>query len=213
MFSTYQWLKPPDPSTAFPSSEYYRGVFLAGFACGIPLTLLQNPLDVWRTRLQTSYIRGSSAVLQSILSSANPQAALMRGTSITFARNTLGNGIYFSCYEWTTRIFDAQFSAGDGEKSWQHNFARAIACGGSTGVAFNALFHPLMTVRARMQAATASSLESRGGPSDVARSLFRAAGIGGFYRGVSIVLVRSFPVNAAGFGAMELTKTLFALEQ
>ena len=213
MFTTFQALKPKAvPPLGDPSGEYFRGVFLAGFACGIPLTLLQNPLDVWRTRLQTSYsARLGNSVLRSILSSANPREVLLRGSSITLARNSLGNGIYFCLYEATTRAWDrsaigrsrvredeGSIDAATKERkdapAEAFDFSKSIVCGGVTGVIFNALFHPLMTVRAQMQAL--SPLENTGTPSqrttlrvrDVARTLYAAAGLRGFWRGASIVL-------------------------
>ena len=205
MFTTYQWLKPASPPLgSHVTEDYYNGVFAAGCACGVPLTLLQNPLDVWRTRLQTSYnpgVRGS-AVLRGLYAD---RKALLRGTSITFIRNTLGNGFFFCCYEASTRAWDSRFSdknsSGEPDTSVMRTFLRSMACGGITGIAFNGLFHPLMTVRANMQ-----TVGSEGTPAEVARGIYRTSGIPGFFRGVSIVLFRSAPVNAAGFGAMELAK-------
>ena len=155
MFTTYEYLKPvapdadlhrdPHPTAANAAGAgaggqgdaaaqwraYYRGVFAAGAGTGLVLTLAQNPLDVWRTKLQTNYgwaaaaapaagkstsaaaaqparAVGAAGMLREILASANTGEVLMRGVSLTFLRNTLGNGVFFTCYEFTTRLYDTQ---------------------------------------------------------------------------------------------------------
>ena len=51
MFGTYEQLR---PRNCVVDLGYFSKVFMAGVGSGVLLTLFQNPLDVWRTRLQTA---------------------------------------------------------------------------------------------------------------------------------------------------------------
>lgn len=55
LFGTYHALRPERPGGADSVEwrSFYAGVFGSGCGSGVALTALQNPLDVWRTQLQT----------------------------------------------------------------------------------------------------------------------------------------------------------------
>ena len=55
LFGTYQQFRPEPLPAGADRGAFYGGVFVAGCGSGVALTALQNPLDVWRTRLQTTY--------------------------------------------------------------------------------------------------------------------------------------------------------------
>lgn len=70
--------------------------FLAGLFSGLSTSVLLQPADLLKTRVQQS---GSSAlvpVLRSVLSSPHPFALLWRGTLPSALRTGLGSAVYFS---------------------------------------------------------------------------------------------------------------------
>ena len=72
LFGTFSYFRPPRPARAQSltngaMAHHLAGVFGAGFVSGIVLTLLQNPFDVWRTRLQAS-TTSSPTVLKTLWS-------------------------------------------------------------------------------------------------------------------------------------------------
>jgi len=59
LFGTFSYLRPPRPTAqslddSLMRTKHLLGVFGAGFVSGTVLTVLQNPFDVWRTRIQAS---------------------------------------------------------------------------------------------------------------------------------------------------------------
>ena len=93
LFGTYQQFRPEPPPAGADRRQFYAGVFVAGCGSGVALTALQNPLDVWRTRLQTTYGDAPPPPPASSWRSA------WRGVSLTAVRNLPGNGLFFFLHE------------------------------------------------------------------------------------------------------------------
>ena len=105
MFGVYYSMRPADSGPEARDAGWYAGVFRGGLVAGIPMTLIQNPLDCWRVRCATAGAGVSGvAVLRQTLSS-EPPSVLMRGFWITALRNLPGNGLYFCSYEWALGLF------------------------------------------------------------------------------------------------------------
>ena len=204
MFGTYRSLRPADPPPGSARAEwrrFYGGVFAAGFASGVALTALQNPLDVWRTRLQTTYTpasqrgaeaRGSLPALRALMDGPDKWRLLFRGTSMTAARNMPGNGIFFVSHEYLLLLFD------------QPTALQRLWCGATTGVIFNLALYPCDAVRARLMVSSPAD----GGVRVMAANIIREHGLAGFYRGSLVMLARAVPVNAAGFWTLHAVQSL-----
>jgi len=175
---------------------FYAGVFGAGFGSGVALTALQNPLDVWRTQLQTTYER----------SSPPPVTArnAWRGVSLTAVRNMPGNGIFFLVHEALDVNVRERISCDGGLVS--PAIARML-CGGLTGTIYNLLLSPVDVVRSRLMAT------SSGGVMFHARAVLREHGVlRGFLRGADVTVLKAFPTNAIGFLALSKAKWLLGVE-
>jgi hypothetical protein len=109
-----------------------------------------------------------------------------------------------------------------------------LCVGGLTGIMFNLVFFPFDVIKARSMVTSHSSgkllhdnigfsfspnilyltltlsSHSQGGPLQIARALMLDAGWRGFYRGIGVVLLRSFPVNALGFLTLQTSQDLLA---
>ena len=203
LFGTYQSLRPERPSTQSMAAagaerrRFYMGVFGAGFGSGVALTAFQNPLDVWRTRLQTTYGDGGPPPPPTTARNA------WRGVSLTAVRNLPGNGVFFLVHEWLDANVRERISGDGGLVS---PAAAEMLCGGGTGVAYNLLCSPLDVVRSRLMAS------SSGGVWSHARDVLREHGaLRGFFRGADVTVLKAFPTNAMGFLALSKAKALLGL--
>ena len=202
LFGTYQSLRPERPSTQSMAAagaerrRFYLGVFGAGFGSGVALTAFQNPLDVWRTRLQTTY--GDAPPPP-----ATGWRSAWRGVSLTAVRNLPGNGLFFFLHEWLDANVREKISGEDGVMS--PALARML-CGGTTGVLYNLACSPFDVVRSRLMAT------ADGGIASHARAVVAEHGWRGFLRGADVTVLKAFPTNAAGFLALSQAKRLLAVD-
>ncbi|KAL3697627.1 hypothetical protein R1sor_011703 [Riccia sorocarpa] len=81
----------------------------------------------------------------------------------------------------------------------------AIA-GGLAGAFTYSFLHPLDTVRTKLQARGAAQLYK--GPMEVVVSILKTQGVGGFYSGISAVILGSMLSSAIYFGTCELGKSV-----
>jgi len=200
LFGTYQALRPERPCAAAASAEwhtFHAGVFGAGFASGVSLTALQNPLDVWRVQLQTQYAGDKSPPL----SGRNA----WRGVSMTAVRNLPGNGVFFLVHESLDMNVRERIS-GDAGGVLSPAVARML-CGGVTGVVYNLLLSPFDVVRSRLMAT------SSGGVVFHARAVMREHGtLRGFFRGAEVTVIKAFPTNALAFLLLSQAKWLLGVD-
>lgn len=219
LFGVYGSLRPTNIDSGASVEEqrrFYANVFGAGFAAGIALTAFQNPLDVWRTRVQTTVTplhpqQNTSShppqrgVLSSLVFDPTKRHLLWRGLSMTAMRNMPGNGVYFVVNELMllklvglTKI-DGQLQPKQ-PSSWQR-----LLAGGVTGIVFNLGFMPADAIKARLMVSTP---ENAGGVRQVARAIVRDHGFSGFWRGGWVMFAKAGPVNAAGFWTLNAVQEL-----
>ena len=197
LFGTYQQFRPEPPPAGADRGAFYGGVFVAGCGSGVALTALQNPLDVWRTRLQTTY--GDAPPPPP----ATSWRSAWRGVSLTAVRNLPGNGLFFFLHEWLDANVREKISGEDGVMS--PALARML-CGGTTGVLYNLACSPFDVVRSRLMAT------ADGGIASHARAVVAEHGWRGFLRGADVTVLKAFPTNAAGFLALSQAKRLLDVE-
>ncbi len=188
---------------------------LAGVASGVAVTFFHNPMELWKVRVQTHLSRsysaapGKQAVVESQLGTHNAATVLksllknptqlFRGASMTLVDNSIGNGIYFGTYE-SLRI-------GLGNRdNW--SWGTEMLVGGLTGVVFKGAMYPVDLVRARVMT-NVEGLRA----ADVAGKIYRDSGVLGFYRGVSVTILRAFTINSAGWPALRAAQWALGLEE
>lgn len=200
LFSTYAYLKPARlPDTAeIPRAQlgrYYTDTFVAGSLSGVLLCLFQNPLDVWKVKLQTTY--GSAAAPLQVKKPL-ARADLTRGMSMTALRNIPGNGVFLLSYEYLSRLARAHPELG------LQSTAGSALTGAVTGATFHVLFYPSDVIKSRLMTDCRSVRA-------VLSSVMAAHGPLGLYRGLSLTLTRTVVVNAAGFAVLEAAQRRLGL--
>ena len=209
LFGTFAYFRPPrlpaavlddhtQPAGTLP--KHFAQVFGAGFTSGVILMLFQNPFDVWRTRLQAQFgPYKSTAVKDGVLRTLWNQPILAtRGLPMTTVRQMPGNGFFFAAHEYLSMRAERV------PNSAQHPNITRFCVGGLTGVVFNLVFFPFDVIKARMMVTS----PSQGGARDMARAVLLESGWRGFYRGLGVTLLRSFPVNALGFLTLHISRDM-----
>ena len=184
--------------------RYFSGIFLAGMGSGVLVTLFQNPLDVWRTRLQTAGtgVSGTVSKTEAFAARQLPRSAL-RGLSMTIIRNLPGNGIFFLVNELLREGF---MRRDKGMLNQLSPAVRELAIGGITGIIFNFFLNPVEVLRSRMMATT------EGGVAFHARRVVQEHGLLGFMRGAGVTTAKAFPVNAGGFALLFYTRRILCVD-
>ena len=201
MFGTYARLKPAPPEAGV-DARYFGSVFVAGVGSGVLLTALQNPLDVWRTRLQTFNAGVSGAAAPVAGASALGKGQAFRGLSMTAFRNMPGNGVFFL----TNEALRAESKRRPGLREKFSPATLELLIGGLTGVIFNLILTPAEVLRSRMMATTSGGLRHH------AKRVLAEHGPLGFFRGAGVSTAKALPVNAAGFALMYWTRERMGLE-
>jgi solute carrier family 25 carnitine/acylcarnitine transporter 20/29 len=170
MFGVYEILK---PLSTHPRSEFAHigSCFVAGAASGVAVTVVHNPLELWRVRAQTHLTpTGGGSAFRSVL---RRPWQLGRGASMTLLENVLGNGVFFSSNEAMRRVLaKGTASLGLGQEA---------LVGGMTGILFQLVAYPADLVKARLM--TQEGIQAR----QVARQVLQhEGGLRGFYRGYSL---------------------------
>lgn len=174
--------------------EFVAGGFggIAGVVCGYPL-------DTLRVRQQQSHanINNGSAfkILRSLVGREGPWA-LYRGMCAPMASVTFQNAIAFQTYAILSRAVDRNLEPGDPPSY------KGVALGGfGTGAIQSLVLSPVELVKIRLQLQSSESQLT--GPSQVARAIFKAEGLRGIYRGLTITALRDSPAHAAYFWTYE----------
>ncbi|KAI9208138.1 putative mitochondrial ornithine carrier protein AmcA/Ort1 [Polychytrium aggregatum] len=189
----------------------------AGFMSGAVISLILTPIELVKCRLQLEGLAAHSATGASPVKQKGPftviaetlrhdgVAGFYRGHLGTFLREAGGGAAWFGTYEliiryWITSSTDPQVRSKEDLSPWQVMGAGAVA-----GMAFNGSLFPADVIKSRQQALP-------GNPSflQVAREVYKAQGIKGFYRGCGITIARSAPSSAVIFGTYEFTSRKYA---
>lgn len=114
-----------------------------------------------------------------------------------FNADVPASGLYFLTYEYVKDYAAKEFGT-DGSRA----LLGTIFAGGSAGIANWAVGMPADVLKSRLQTAAPGTYPN--GIRDVFRELMRTEGPMALYKGVTPVMLRAFPANAACFIGFEI---------
>ncbi|CAH1154055.1 unnamed protein product [Phaedon cochleariae] len=120
--------------------------------------------------------------------------SVYRGFTITLVRDVPVSGVYFLTYEVMLDFIGPETSS----------YFRTILAGGCAGLSICLVGVPPDVLKSRLQAAPDETYKN--GMREVFSRLMRSEGILALYKGLSPVLMRAFPANAACFLGFEKCK-------
>lgn len=160
-------------------------------ARGISATLV-TPLELLRTRLQSSSSTSTSRNLTSILVELGGQVkqqgptVMFRGLVPTLYRDVPFSAIYFAGYESMKRIITG---SGLGERNVEDSrtkeFSVAFFSGSTSGILAAIVTQPFDLIKTRLQAEAQSSKKRSNSTLEVGRRIMKAEGASALFRGLS----------------------------
>ncbi|KAJ2546716.1 hypothetical protein EV175_005497 [Coemansia sp. RSA 1933] len=149
-----------------------------------------------------SWARSNYSVIREIVRRRGV-AGLYYGIGLHMLRDACGTAIYFAAYE-TTKETLRRVTGSETTGPMTHMLA-----GGTCGVVSWLLIFPVDLIKSSIQS---QALQPKGtlafnGPWHCARSTYSKLGITGLYRGISVSLIRAFPIHGLNFVVYEWARS------
>ncbi|OAD74600.1 hypothetical protein PHYBLDRAFT_111764, partial [Phycomyces blakesleeanus NRRL 1555(-)] len=186
------------------------GAFIATLSCPFELIKIQKQLEFL---LQASSISTGATVMRPMAEN-DPSwhsakeiikkkglPGLWSGFGLHFVRDALGTGVYFGGYETTKYLLNQ----GSGQPAGP---LTQFLAGGICGILCWLVVFPIDLVKSLMQKEIMAQRPTYGRTSDCIRDIYKAKGTLGFYRGITVTLVRAFPIHSLNFLVYEQTLLL-----
>lgn len=187
------------------SKHTYIQYFMAGAFSGIFTTSIMTPGERIKCLLQIqgcdSKVKVYNGPVDVVfkLYKEGGIAALYRGGMATLMRDVPASGVYFLTYEAVQNYIT-------NDDKDQPSILGTIFSGGIAGIANWLVGMPADVLKSRLQTSPVERYPN--GIRDVFSELIRTEGALALYRGITPVLLRAFPANAACFLGFELGKKL-----
>ncbi|KAB1221964.1 Mitochondrial arginine transporter BAC1 [Morella rubra] len=137
-------------------------------------------------------------------------SGIFRGGFTTLLRESLGNAVFFSVYEYVRYYVHSQLKAASSDHSHFIDMGIGIVSGGLSGVAFWSAVLPLDVAKTIIQ--TTPDKRSSRNPFQILSSIYGRAGFKGCYTGLGPTIVRAFPANAAAIVTWELAMKVLGVK-
>ncbi|CAO3675051.1 unnamed protein product [Rhizopus microsporus] len=173
---------------------------------GLPVTPTSSPPQPRNTshcitHKRTLYTSTSSwHSAKEILKKRGP-LGLYSGFSLHLARDAIGTGVYFGGYETTKYLLShlQNTTAGPGTQ---------FLAGGICGIMCWIVVFPLDLVKSLIQKEILHPFPKYKSTKQCVQEIYQRNGIAGFYRGISVTLIRAFPIHSLNFLVYEQTLVL-----
>ena len=186
---------------------------LAGMMAGAAQLLIITPVELAKTKLQVQgqgqklhkknkVYTGTFDCLHKIYKTEGI-AACYRGLVATVFRDVPGFGVYFGVYYSLCRAFIPK-----GKTIKDITTPQLMLAGGLTGMISWGASYPLDMIKSKIQAEGLAPVGKYKSYADCIKTSIKTEGYGVFTRGLSVCLVRAFPVNAATFAGVEIALML-----
>lgn len=198
-------------ASATPQNSNLLSVSAAAGAAGVVLSPVLSPAELVKCRLQAgTVVSGPVACIRQLLQREGV-GGLARGLSGTVARESCGNALFFTVYEMLRRQFPGrvpidgpdQHHQGTGLAAIIAESSGVIVAGGLSGMCMWAAVLPVDVAKSRMQVAQPGGKYDQSLMRNLAM-LYGERGLRGCYPGLTPVMLRSFPANAAQWCIYEL---------
>ncbi|KAK9666164.1 hypothetical protein RND81_14G165600 [Saponaria officinalis] len=173
--------------------------FVAGGFGGIAGIIAGYPLDTLRIRQQNSKSGSAVSIFRRLIAVEGP-SALYRGMAAPLASVTFQNAMVFQTYAILSRAFDKS------RDSREPPSYKGVALGGvGTGALQSLILSPVELLKIRLQLQQKPHIGStpEKGPVSLARSILKAEGARGLYRGLTITALRDAPAHGLYFWTYE----------
>ncbi|EXC18087.1 hypothetical protein L484_014487 [Morus notabilis] len=198
----------PQPQVIIPSAAY-GGAIISFILC--PSELVKCRMQVQGTDSTVPLSSRYSGPLDCAVKTVKSEGVkgIFCGGFATLLRESLGNAVFFSVYEYTRYHMHSQLKSASSDRSNLVDVGVGIMSGGLGGIAFWSVVLPLDVAKTIIQ--TAPDKNSLRNPFRILNSIYKRDGIKGCYTGLGPTILRAFPANAAAIVTWELAIKLLGL--
>jgi solute carrier family 25 carnitine/acylcarnitine transporter 20/29 len=133
-------------------------------------------------------------------------AGVYRGTAVTYLREAQAYGVWFTSFEY---LMNAD-AARNNIKRDQISTLKVAMYGGLAGEMLWLSSYPFDVVKSKMQSDGFGEAMKYKSMRDCFAKVYRAEGMGGFWRGIGPTLLRAMPVSAGTFATVEVTMRMIS---
>ena len=184
-------------------------IFFGGCAGGFVQSFLQSPVELVKVRLQLAAmgeVPSTGAVTMSLLN----MQTFFKGLNATLLRDVVPHGVWFTSYEWSKRKLEqraldadpaaaaAAASSGGSATPPPLGAAEQLSAGAFAAFAAWVVGYPADVLKTRCQMEGGAN-----GLMQAARTVYAEGGVGAFYSGLGLKLLRAVPQSAISFFAYE----------
>ncbi|KAF2846008.1 mitochondrial carrier protein-like protein [Plenodomus tracheiphilus IPT5] len=190
----------------------YGQYYAAGAFAGIANTVLSSPIEHIRIRLQTQphganrLYNGPIDCVRKLSAHQGVLGGVYRGTAVTFLREAQAYGVWFTTFEY---LMNAD-AARNNIKREDISTLKIAGYGGLAGEMLWISSYPFDVVKSKMQSDAFGRDQKYKSMRDCFAKVYRAEGLGGFWRGIFPTLLRALPVSAGTFATVEVTMRLIS---
>ncbi|XP_038689444.1 mitochondrial arginine transporter BAC1-like isoform X2 [Tripterygium wilfordii] len=199
----------PLPKVIIPSAAF-SGAIISFVLC--PSELVKCRMQVQGTDSVVPKSSRYSSPLDCALQTVKSEGVtgIFRGGLATFLRESVGNAVFFSVYEYVRYYMHSQLKAASFNHSNLFDMGVGIVSGGLGGVAFWSAVLPLDVAKTIIQ--TSPDRSSSRNPFQVLNMIYRRTGLKGCYAGLGPTIARAFPANAAAIVTWELAMKMLGIK-
>ncbi|XP_023031567.1 congested-like trachea protein isoform X2 [Drosophila willistoni] len=187
----------------------YSQIFVAGSFSGLFSTLIMAPGERIKVLLQTQQGQGGQRKYNGMIDCAGKLykegglRSVFKGSCATMLRDLPANGLYFLSYEILTTEYMRRYNRPNVD------LLPAILAGGMAGIFYWIGGMPADVLKSRLQSAPEGTYKR--GIRSVFVDLMKNEGPLALYKGITPVMLRAFPANAATFFGIELANLFFRI--
>lgn len=203
-----RWLQTTHPEQEMTVIQNFN----SGALAGVFTTVIMVPGERIKCILQVqqsghsvpgaSHYSGPIDVVKKLYKQGGIQS-IYRGTAATLLRDIPASGAYLATYEYLKKLFSGRSS----DKTLSP--VATLTAGGFAGIANWSVCIPADVLKSRLQ--TAPEGKYPDGIRGVFREIMREEGPKALFKGLTPVMLRAFPANAACFFGFELALSFFRL--
>ncbi|CAL0331385.1 unnamed protein product [Lupinus luteus] len=199
----------PQPRVIIPSAAY-GGAIISFVLC--PTELVKCRMQIQGTDSLVPKSSRYSGPLDCAIKTAKTEGVtgIFRGGCTTLLRESIGNAVFFSVYEYARYHMHSYVKASKSNHSNLADIGIGIVTGGLGGVSFWLAVLPLDVAKTLIQ--TNPDKHFSRNPFQVLSSVYSRAGLKGCYAGLAPTVIRAFPANAAAIVTWELAMKLLGIK-
>jgi solute carrier family 25 carnitine/acylcarnitine transporter 20/29 len=192
------------------SALSYTQYFMAGSFAGVTNSVLSNPIEHVRIRLQAQphgagrLYSGPIDCIKKLSAHQGFMNGVFRGQAVTILREATAYGSWFMAFEYMMN----QDAKRNNVKRDEISALKVATYGGLAGEALWITSYPFDVVKSKMQTDEFGENMKYNSMRDCFKKVYAAEGFGGFWKGIGPTLLRAMPVSAGTFVVYVFTARL-----